>query len=149
MFIAAILANVLLASTVLARPSLRQRVERRKNGALHSRPKKAALDADGNVMRPAGKTNAEYSDNWAGAVYDSASGTYSAVSATFIVPDPSAGSGLLSSSASAWVGIDGDTCENAILQTGVDFNWDAGLVSYDGAYIRIEPLFSPPRRSNN
>ena len=33
---------------------------------------------------------------------------------------------------SAWVGIDGDTCGNAILQTGVDFNVDGSSVSFDG-----------------
>ena len=49
---------------------------------------------------------------------------------TFTVPTPS-GEG----SASAWVGIDGDTCDNAILQTGVDFTVSGGSVSYDGAQI--------------
>ena len=34
--------------------------------------------------------------------------------------------------ASAWVGIDGDTCGTAILQTGVDFNVNGNSVSYDG-----------------
>lgn len=33
-------------------------------------------------------------------------------------------------SAAAWVGIDGNTCENAILQTGVDFTIEDGEVSY-------------------
>ena len=53
---------------------------------------------------------------------------------TFTVPtprEPSDGSGA--HAASAWVGIDGDTCGNAILQTGVDFNVNGGSVSYDGA----------------
>ncbi|EIW81698.1 hypothetical protein CONPUDRAFT_54011, partial [Coniophora puteana RWD-64-598 SS2] len=36
--------------------------------------------------------------------------------------------------ASAWVGIDGDTCETAILQTGVDFTYSDGEVSYDAWY---------------
>ena len=52
---------------------------------------------------------------------------------TFTVPtpkEPSGGSGT--HSASAWVGIDGDTCGNAILQTGVDFNVNGNSVSYDG-----------------
>ena len=35
--------------------------------------------------------------------------------------------------ASAWVGIDGDTCANAILQTGIDFTvTEDGSVRYDG-----------------
>ena len=60
-------------------------------------------------------------------------GTYKSVTATFTVPtpkEPSGGSG--SHSASAWVGIDGDTCPTAILQTGVDFHVDGDKVSYDG-----------------
>lgn len=54
---------------------------------------------------------------------------------TFVVPTPqtpSGGSGTYSSS--AWVGIDGDTCGTAILQTGVDFTVDGGSVSYDAWY---------------
>ncbi len=47
---------------------------------------------------------------------------------TFVVPTPSAPDGA----ASAWVGIDGDTCGNAILQTGVDFDYSGGSISFDG-----------------
>ena len=62
-----------------------------------------------------------------------AQATYKAVTATFTVPtpkEPSGGSG--EHSASAWVGIDGDTCGTAILQTGVDFTVSGSSVSYDG-----------------
>ncbi|KAG8872276.1 hypothetical protein FRB97_007808 [Tulasnella sp. 331] len=41
--------------------------------------------------------------------------------APFIVLIPKARAGQSSGVVSAWVGIDGDTCGNAILQTGVDF----------------------------
>ena len=52
---------------------------------------------------------------------------------TFTVPTPREPSGASGThSASAWVGIDGDTCGNAILQTGVDFNVNGNSVSYDG-----------------
>ena len=60
--------------------------------------------------------------------------TYTSVTGTFTVPtpsEPSGGSG--SHAASAWVGIDGDTCDTAILQTGVDFTVSGSSVSYDGA----------------
>jgi hypothetical protein len=53
-------------------------------------------------------------------------GTYKSVTATFTVPKASGSSGA---SASAWVGIDGDSCGNAILQTGLDFNVGG---TYDG-----------------
>jgi hypothetical protein len=59
--------------------------------------------------------------------------TWTAVTATFVIPTPSAPSGQSTAYASAWVGIDGDTCGSAILQTGVDFNVESGKVSYDGA----------------
>ena len=61
------------------------------------------------------------------------SGTFKTVTGTFTVPTPREPSGSTSShSSSAWVGIDGDTCGNAILQTGVDFNVNGNSVSYDG-----------------
>jgi len=73
----------------------------------------------------------QYSSNWAGAVWDSyPAGSFYQVTGTFTVPTPSSPDG----SASAWVGIDGDTCGNAILQTGIDFNYQAGSVSYDAWY---------------
>lgn len=65
-------------------------------------------------------------------------GTYTAVTGTFVVPTPSAPSGGSGTySAAAWVGIDGDTCDNAILQTGVDFTVDGGEVSYDGEFASL------------
>lgn len=76
--------------------------------------------------------------------------TYTSVTGTFTVPSPSVPSGSGSSgsgysshhfggggsySAAAWVGIDGDTCSTAILQTGVDFTvTESGDVSYDGTF---------------
>ena len=46
---------------------------------------------------------------------------------TFTVPTPS-GEGA----SSGWVGIDGDTCQTALLQTGIDFFSSGGEVSYQG-----------------
>lgn len=77
---------------------------------------------------------------------DHLQGTFKSVTGTFIVPTPKAASGQTSGSASAWVGIDGDTCGNAILQTGVDFTVTNGKVSYDGewhAYASTSSLSSP------
>ncbi|KAL4955087.1 peptidase A4 family-domain-containing protein [Aspergillus filifer] len=75
-----------------------------------------------------------YSNNWAGAVRENApaSGSYTGVSATFTVPHPTAAPGSSGMQAgSAWVGIDGDTYSGAILQTGVDFYIENGVVSND------------------
>ncbi|TGJ81706.1 hypothetical protein E0Z10_g7037 [Xylaria hypoxylon] len=75
--------------------------------------------------------NVEYSSNWAGAVLSSTG--FTSVVGTITVPTPK--STGKSASASAWVGIDGDTCGTAILQTGLDFTISAsGAVSYDAWY---------------
>lgn len=58
---------------------------------------------------------------------------------TFTVPTPTGKDGA----ASAWVGIDGDTCGSAILQTGVDFTISGGEVSYDGEYSTSSSI-NPP-----
>lgn len=83
----------------------------------------------------------EYSENWSGLAYTSppSGETFNAVSAKFTVPTPSAPSGVSATdgeySASAWVGIDGNTYSTAILQTGVDFTVStSGEVSYDAWY---------------
>ncbi|KAG8888316.1 hypothetical protein FRB98_007974 [Tulasnella sp. 332] len=121
----ALLGNLLLASAALAAPSTRlgDRLQRRREGR-QSRPinRLAHPVSDSTEIR-----NVEYSSNWAGAVYESAAGSHKSVTSTFVVPTPSGSSGA----ASAWVGIDGDTCGNAILQTGVDFTITNGKVSYD------------------
>ncbi|OOQ81622.1 Aspergillopepsin-2 [Penicillium brasilianum] len=79
----------------------------------------------------------QYSKNWAGVVREQppASATYTEVSATFTVPNPTAtdDSGD-TQAASAWVGIDGDTYTKAILQTGIDAYISNGEKSYDAWY---------------
>lgn len=72
-----------------------------------------------------------YSSNWAGAVLI---GTrYTWVSGEITVPTPQLPSGANSYTnycASAWVGINGDTCSTAILQTGIDFCIQGGSIPY-------------------
>ncbi|KAF8309299.1 hypothetical protein DL93DRAFT_2063102 [Clavulina sp. PMI_390] len=134
MFAKFLLVNALLATAALAAPSsssrMADRIARRRNGS--ARQSKPVERIEENLA--AGNTShVSYSSNWAGAVLSSAAGTYKSVTATFTVPQPS-GFTLTSHSASAWVGIDGDTCENAILQTGVDFSIWLGIVSFDAWY---------------
>ncbi|EIW84065.1 hypothetical protein CONPUDRAFT_51478 [Coniophora puteana RWD-64-598 SS2] len=114
----AVLTSLLLASTALAAPKSRiaSRLARRAAQGRQSLPAKRI-------------SNTEYSENWAGAVYASGDGTYTAVTGTFTVPTPTT-----EGAAAAWVGIDGDTCDTAILQTGVDFTYSDGEVSYDAWY---------------
>jgi len=70
------------------------------------------------------KTDVSYSTNWSGAVLVGTG--YTSVTAEFVAPTPSS-----SGSGSAWVGIDGDTCDTAILQTGIDWTYNGG---YDAWY---------------
>lgn len=84
----------------------------------------------------------EYSQNWAGAVIVSSDIT--SVTGTFTVPSNGASSsGSGESCASAWVGIDGDTCQTAILQTGIDFCYEGNQASFD-AWYEWYPGESPP-----
>ncbi|KAH9931596.1 peptidase A4 family-domain-containing protein [Fomitopsis serialis] len=133
MFASSFFSFVLLATAAVAAPKgrLADRLARRAEGSHMSRPMQL-------VEQPEELSNVSqvsYSSNWAGAVWEKSSGTFKSVTGTFVVPTPSTPSGGSGSySASAWVGIDGDTCGNAILQTGVDFTVDGGSVSYDAWY---------------
>lgn len=77
-------------------------------------------------------TETEYSTNWSGAVIISKDIT--SVSAVVTIPSASSAGGKGEQCASAWVGIDGDTCETAILQTGVDMCYENGEASFDAWY---------------
>ncbi|KAG9310941.1 concanavalin A-like lectin/glucanase domain-containing protein [Chiua virens] len=60
-------------------------------------------------------------------------GTFTTVTGTFTVPTPSGYSGS----------IDGDTCENAILQAGIDFTVDSnGEASYDRERLGVPSEFT-------
>jgi len=132
---AALFTFGLLAAGVNAIPS---RSERFASRLARRSSKPLSKISTSSLALSNGTKNEEYSSNWAGAVYDSyGSGTFKAVTATFTIPKPATPSGGSSSteySASAWVGIDGDTCGNAILQTGVDFNVRGSSVSFDAWY---------------
>lgn len=78
MIFAAVIANVLLATAAMARPSLKDRVAQRAARSHLSGPKQA-VEYLGPVGAGHGNvSHVEYSSNWAGAVYNSA-----AVSASF------------------------------------------------------------------
>ncbi|KAF7973077.1 hypothetical protein HWV62_16270 [Athelia sp. TMB] len=124
------LTTLLLASVAFALPSNRERRDNRLARRANGRSSQPKIPATGGLTPGVtNSTNVSYSTNWAGAVLSESAGTWKSVTGTFTVPTPS-GSGA----ASAWVGIDGDTCETAILQTGVDFTVSGGEVSYDAWY---------------
>ena len=142
-FTTAIVAAVVGASSVIASalpegvvltpraPRMQaRRAQRRGNVRLPAEgDHEAALNA------PTNNTNTDYSSNWAGAVLIGSG--YKSVTATIVVPTPktpSGGSSRTQYAASAWVGLDGDTCQSAILQTGVDFYVQGSSVSFDAWY---------------
>lgn len=106
----------------------------------HRREARAAKRALGRKSHPkmagsglVNSTEVEYSENWAGAVIISSDIT--SVTGTFTVPSTgSSSSSKGESCASAWVGIDGDTCETAILQTGIDFCYEGSESAFDAWY---------------
>lgn len=115
-------ATALLAGSAVAAPgtALRQARAVKRAARTHGNPVKY-------VEGPTNKTDVSYSSNWAGAVLVGTG--YTSVTGTFTAPSPStAGSG------SAWVGIDGDTCGTAILQTGIDWTKSGNSITYDAWY---------------
>jgi hypothetical protein len=113
----------------------------RRRAARKTTPRISATAEGIEVESITNNTNAEYSTNWAGAVQIGSG--YTTVTGTIVVPTPKTPSGGSSSreyAASAWVGIDGDTCQTAILQTGVDFYVQGTTVSFDA----VSPPFSDP-----
>jgi len=145
------LISALLATSAFAAPQgqksrgFPQRVQRRaadfrRSGPRLSRPTSDSHAAD--TVEASNKTNTDYSANWSGAILESppTDETFTGVSATFTVPNPTIPTDIGSTddssyAASAWVGIDGDTYSTAILQTGVDFTVSSsGEVSYDAWY---------------
>ncbi len=140
-------SSAVFLTSVLAAPSgLAARVNRRAEAAairstrtgapLHLLHSEDLIDGDDNV------THIEYSSNWAGAVLTAppAGTTFNAVSGQFTVPTPSLPSGSSSGTyaAAVWVGIDGDTYQNSILQAGIDVtvtkSGSRSTVSYDSWY---------------
>ncbi|KAJ5951606.1 Concanavalin A-like lectin/glucanases superfamily [Penicillium vulpinum] len=135
-FTKAILTTTILAGSSLAAPGsgLVERLQGRGALSRQSSPaeKKGILLKQG---AEGGKV--QYSKNWAGVVRENppARATYTAVSATFTVPEPTATneSGEMQA-VSAWVGIDGDTYTDAILQTGIDAYIQNGQQTFDAWY---------------
>ncbi|KAK6063124.1 Peptidase A4 family protein [Seiridium cupressi] len=136
----AVLGAVLGASAVAAAPGTAKRRERAARKLAERQARQSGLmipdtQETDELAIVNGTKHVSYSTNWAGAVKIGTG--YTSVTGTFTVPTPkvpSGGSSAKTYSASAWVGIDGDTCTSAILQTGIDFNVEAGKVTYDAWY---------------
>lgn len=121
--------GLLLAAVGLAAAAPGRKLTQRDTSPLTPRSaRRANADSAPNMRVPAieSNSNVQYSGNWAGAV--SIGKGYNQVQGSIIVPSVSGSNGA---AASAWVGIDGDTCQTAILQTGISFYADG---TYDAWY---------------
>ncbi|EAW11000.1 A4/G1 family peptidase [Aspergillus clavatus NRRL 1] len=146
MKLSANLIAAVLAGTALAAPSdrtlerIRARALARQSHPLDSTAPAAPAAEPHTQFRTAttdASPNITWSKNWAGAVREKPppGASYTAVTATFTVPEATAVAGVAGMQAgSAWVGIDGDTYPTAILQAGVDFYVEDGKHTYDAWY---------------
>ncbi|KAI1341258.1 peptidase A4 family-domain-containing protein [Xylariaceae sp. FL0016] len=126
-----------LAAAAPGTAARRQRAaEREVARRSASRSSNFLQPSEGDLQAALGNdSHVQYSSNWAGAVLIGTG--YTTVTGTIVVPTPEVPDGGRSSttySASAWVGIDGDTCTTSILQTGVDFSVRGSSVSFDAWY---------------
>lgn len=133
-----VFATLLSAEAALGARFTQQRRERAAKRAL-DRTTLPLIAADDSVVEGLdignGTAHVDYSTNWAGAVLIGSG--YKSVTGTIVVPTPatpSGGSSRTEYAASAWVGIDGDTCQTSILQTGVDFYVEGSEVAFDAWY---------------
>ncbi|EOA87927.1 hypothetical protein ACJQWK_08669 [Exserohilum turcicum] len=133
-----------IAGSAIARPTtLADRVKSRRDGNTRhkSHPNiKVGSATKENVKFIEGESNStahvQYSSNWSGAVLEQpTSGYFTSATGRFNVVTPTYAGDSDSESASAWVGIDGDSCASGLLQGGIDFTVDSsGDVSYDAWY---------------
>ncbi|KAN0076809.1 Peptidase G1, partial [Tylopilus felleus] len=72
-----------------------------------------------------------YTNNWAGAVWDEGDGTFDFITGTFAAPVPKGPDG---SGGSAWVGVDGDTCDQSFFRAGINFIVNKNETSYEAWY---------------
>jgi hypothetical protein len=119
-----IISSAVFAGVALAAPHTAKRQARRAAAAraLHSQPLQFAPGSGVSTNN----SDVSYSTNWAGAALVTTGVT--SVTGTFTAPSPSSdGSGA------AWVGIDGYS-NDVILQTGIDWTYSGGEVTYDAWY---------------
>ena len=134
--LALVAVGVSSAPASTANSRLADRVARRQarlSGLTHDPSPRKPASPD--FQTEANTTHPEYSSNWSGAVLESppAGQKFTQVTGSFVVPTPRVPSGGRGTySASAWVGIDGDTYQNALFQTGCDFTVSSsGGTSFD------------------
>ena len=114
-----VLSALLCAEAALGLvPAERQARREARRDARHIARREARARGSG-LWKVETKEDATVQSNWGGAILEGSG--FTAASATVSVPE---GGGGASAAGSAWVGIDGATCQTAILQTGIDWYGD-------------------------
>jgi len=136
MFLATFLIQALFVTAALAFPSSRlgermaARRARRSSSTHQSKPVNLIASPDvTNMSQTTSSASVEFSENWAGAILVSANQTYQSIEGTFIIPNIRSLPLQIGveQCVSIWVGIDGDTCDNAIMQVGLDLCIPQGI----------------------
>jgi Peptidase A4 family len=132
-----IAGSLLLSSAALAVPLSEENLARRESNRVARRARAQRQSHVNHRVETAGADilAETYSSNWAGAVLVGSG--YTSVTGSFVVPSvsvPSGGSSSEQYCAAAWVGIDGDTCGTAILQTGVNVCIENGEITNTAWY---------------
>ncbi|KAJ6569798.1 acid proteinase [Mycena vulgaris] len=136
-FSASLLSYALLASTVFAVPTSRL------DGGIARRVGRLASPfrpADG--VPPSSTDSAVLTSSiWAGAGMESPANTYRSVTGTLVVPHLQPATGGASTGyygGSAWVGLDGMTCQTSLMATGIDFIYFNETISAN-AWTEVYP----------
>lgn len=141
-----IFSATLFSTLALAAPLTAHRqalhASRQANRAFGRGSSRPLRPGTADVLYINGTSHEEYSANWAGAVLIGNGFDFVTGEATVPVPKPArGGDDRTNYCASAWVGIDGDTCNTAILQTGIDMCVQGGVVS-SSAWFEWFPDYS-------
>lgn len=130
--------SLLLSGAAMAVPlseeNLARRAVNRQSRAEHASHMNMRIEKP-ESEKTAITADESYSSNWAGAVL--IGDGYTTVTGSFVVPSvsvPSGGDDSIQYCAAAWVGIDGDTCSSAILQTGVNICIQNGEITNTAWY---------------
>ncbi|TVY41861.1 Aspergillopepsin [Lachnellula subtilissima] len=125
---------LLMPNAALASPLSARLADRVGNGVLRKAGTAICIRNDTITQDPSFDSK---SNNWAGAVVNSAKDSVTAVQGSFTVPKPVVPPGGDSSEqycGAAWVGIDGDTCTSSLIQTGVFWCIHHGIITYEAWY---------------
>jgi hypothetical protein len=117
-------AEIIFANPISPVPGVAHAARRSARNLRKSNPEIHALNDDPHNLTATNNTQTiRYSNNWAGAVLVDTG--FQSVTGTFTVPTvkiPSGGNSATLYWASTWVGLGGNTCNTAILQTGIYLN---------------------------